>query len=196
MVGFNLRSRFRLSLFLFLFLSSSLALACPPDSPFTGKRFKLVNVEGRSPAIKHEVNGAVTVDSACSFSVRNMTLIPTGNGVYWYGITADDPQMIDPSPRIVSGAVGSYNGQTAKFTLSPEYSLSNFTILMLYSEGDHRAYGAFALTGNLTSTFGGGDKDRIVLDPNDDIYQNQGLNIWPRWTIVMAMGLILCVYVG
>lgn len=108
---------------------------------------KIISVESASAPIKHSVAGAVKITTGCAFFVRNMTIIPSGNAVYWYGIPLSN--TTDPYPRVVAAALGSYNGQSVTFTLDPQFSFSDFIIMEIRSEGDNRAYGAFALDGNV-----------------------------------------------
>ena len=117
------------------------------DLKYVNTTSKIIGVEPTSTAIKHMVAGAVKFTTGCSFFVRNMTIIPTGNSAYWYGIPVKN--NTDPYPRVVTAALGSYNGQSVTFTLDPQYSFDEISIMEIRSEGDGRAYGAFAVSGKM-----------------------------------------------
>ena len=116
------------------------------DQKYVNHTAKIVNVESSTTKIKHSVGGSVKILSGCTFSVRNMTIIPTGNGVYWYGTTGNNT---DGYPRIVASALGSYNGQSIIFSLDPQYSFDDVEIMEIRSEGDGVSYGAFPVNGRV-----------------------------------------------
>ena len=166
-----LRQSMLLFLYTFLALSICVVRSCRiDDNTLTGKRNKLVNVEPVTTSIKHTIYGTVTFTTGCHFVIRNLTIIPSGNGLYWYGIPLDAVAEPDPFPRVVQAAVSQYNGQTATFTLDQQYNLSSIAVMMLYSEGDHRAYGAFSVMGNVSNHFTSVDPKSVILDPNDPLY--------------------------
>jgi len=136
------------------------------DTKWTNFTSKIINVEPNNAAIKHQVGGSIKIINGCSFSVRNMTIIPTGNGVYWWGIPVNN--NTDPYPRVVAAAMGSYNGQSAIFNLDPQYSFDDISIMEIYSEGDNRAYGAFSLSGNVSEHFNlAGNNAGLDNDPEN-----------------------------
>lgn len=156
---------------------ASIVTACSPGDnvPIIGKVAKLINVEPSTTSIKHDVYGSVTFTTPCNFSIRNLTIIPTGNAVYWYGIPVDNKTYADPFPRVVEAALGSYNGQTQSFTIDPHYNLTAIAVMMMYSEGDNRAYGAFPVMGNVSNYFSNTPSGAgVVLDPNDPMYIGSG----------------------
>ena len=55
--------------------------ACNVTDTYTYANFstKLINVESHNVEIPHAVGGSVRITNACTFVVRNITLIPTGN---------------------------------------------------------------------------------------------------------------------
>ncbi len=123
-------------------------LACSPtETTFVNTTSKILNVEPTNAQIKHMVAGSVKIMTGCTFFVRNMTIIPSGNAVYWYGIPKSGTE--DPYPRTVAMALGSYNGQSVTFTLDSQYSFNDISIMEMRSEGDNRAYGAFAVNGSI-----------------------------------------------
>lgn len=123
---------------------------------------KILNVESNTVQINHSVGGSVKIIDGCTFSVRNMTIIPTGNAAYWYGVPKTN--NTDLYPRVVAAALGSYNGQFITFHLDPQYSFTDMDFMEIRSEGDNRAYGAFAITGNFDRYYNL-KKDTPILDP-------------------------------
>ena len=135
------------------------------ESKWNNFTSKIVNVEPVATSIKHAVAGSVKIVSDCTFTVRNMTIIPTGNGVYWYGIPVKNDT--DPYPRVVLAALGSFNGQTITFSLDPQYSFDDISIMEIRSEGDNRAYGAFAVQKDVLVYYG--INKQATLDENKDV---------------------------
>lgn len=128
-----------------------------------GETFKIFNVERNDVEVKHSTGGSVKIINECSFSVRNMTIIPSGNGVYWYGYYSANTESY---PRVVAAALGSFNGQMITFTLDSDYSFKNISAMEIRSEGDSRAYGAFVIRGNITNYYK--DTSHITLDFDPD----------------------------
>jgi hypothetical protein len=151
-------------LFIILFFLFHHALACmPTDVQYVNFTSKVVNVEPANAVIKHQVGGSVKIISGCSFFIRNLTIIPTGNGAYWWAQPKN--KSTEPYPRVVAAALGSYNGQSATFQLDPQYSFSDFSILEIRSEGDNRAYGAFALNGKVEDFYDVNKGRTMDFDP-------------------------------
>lgn len=131
----------------------SVVLAClQTDTKFVGHTARIINVEPSTVAIKHKIGGTVTITDGCRFSIRNMTIVPSGNGLYFWGIPSTN--NTEDYPRIVTAGLGAFNGQTQVWQLDPQYSFDNFSIIAIYSEGDSRAYGAFSITGNVSAYYG------------------------------------------
>ena len=143
-----------------------LAYACSPsETKWVNHTARIVNVEPDTATVKHSIGGSVKITSGCTFAVRNMTIIPSGNGVYWWGIpTANNT---DPYPRVVMQALGSYNGQSIVFTLDSQYSFDDIAIMEIYSEGDIRPYGAWSISGNISAYYGIGNDATLGFDPAD-----------------------------
>ena len=138
--------------------------ACDPlDVSLTNVSTKIINVEPSNTAIRHLVGGSVKIVDGCTFTVRNMTIIPTGNSAYWYGVPKKN--NTDLYPRVVPAALGSYNGQFITFKLDPQYSFTDMSIMEIRSEGDFRAYGAFAITGNVDEYYGLRKGNTLDIDP-------------------------------
>jgi|SRR6478609_258835 len=123
---------------------------------------RIINVEPTNAAVKHSVGGSVKIISGCVFYVRNMTVMPSGNGLYWWGIPRDN--NTEPYPRVVTAALGGFNGQGIYFTLDQQYSFNDIAIMEMRSEGDNRAYGAWAITGDVKQYYGVDADTSPVLD--------------------------------
>jgi hypothetical protein len=150
---------------LFFFLISGLNACSISDQTYVNHTAKIINVEPTNVDLKHFVGGSVKIINGCSFTVRNMTIIPPGNGVYWWGIPSSNDT--DVLPRVVGTALGSYNGQIITFNLDPQYSFSQISIMEIRSEGDNRAYGAWSITGNVRDYYNVGRIPELDSDPEN-----------------------------
>jgi hypothetical protein len=131
----------------------AVAQAClQTDTTLVNHTALIINVEASNVDIKHSVGGSVKITDGCRFTIRNLTIIPSGNGVYWWGVPVDNNTQ--PFPRVVVAAMGSYNGQTAIFQLDPQYSFDQISIMEMRSEGDNRVYGAWSVNGNVNAYYG------------------------------------------
>lgn len=141
----------------------SAVLSCSNlETEFVNHTAKIINVEPANAAVKHQTGGSVKIISGCVFFVRNMTLIPSGHGVYWWGIPVAN--NTDPYPRVVMAPLGSYNGQGIYFTLDPQYAFHDISIMEMRSEGDNRAYGAWSISGDVATHYSINTNDENVLD--------------------------------
>lgn len=174
--------------FTYISLLISLASACvQSDTKYVNFTSKVLNVEPNTAEIKHTVGGSVKILSGCSFFIRNLTIIPTGNGVYFWGVPVKNGS--EPLPRVVAAALGSYNGQSATFNLDPQYSFDDFKVLEIRSEGDNRAYGAFAVNGKVEDIYSVNGGATLDFDPTKPF--NAAVRISQRSFLLFA--LILCV---
>jgi len=169
--------------FILLISVHSVRSCSPQEIAWVNHTAKLVNVESANVDVKHSVAGSVTITSGCSFSVRNLTIIPTGNGAYWWGIPIDN--NTDPYPRVVTAALGSFNGQEVTFFLDSKYSFAQISIMEIYSEGDNRPYGAWAISGNVSSHYGVGNAGTTPLDFDNDATAN-AVDRWLYLIVAMA----------
>jgi len=145
------------------FICISIVQAClQTDTTLVNHTALIINVEANNVEVKHSVGGSVKITDGCRFSVRNLTIIPSGNGVYWWGVPVDNNTQ--PFPRVVLAALGSYNGQSAIFQLDPQYSFKDISIMEMRSEGDNRVYGAWSVTGNVDAYYGVGANSAAPLD--------------------------------
>jgi hypothetical protein len=151
--------------YLFFYLTVIIDACSVTDTKWTNFTSKLVNVEPDNTKIKHQIGGSVKILDGCTFFVRNITVIPTGNSAYWWGIPVRN--NTDPYPRVVTAALGSYNGQGITFNLDPQYSFDEISIMEIYGEGDNRAYGAFALSGNISQNYGLTNDPTLNTDPEN-----------------------------
>lgn len=147
-----------------VFVSSTSACSSQ-DTKWVNHTARILNVESSDTSLKHAVGGTVQITSGCTFSVRNMTLIPSGNAVYWWGIPVSN--NTEPYPRVVTSALGSFNGQPITFTLDSQYSFDDIAIMEMRSEADNRAYGAWAISGNVTAYYGINNKPNLGVNPED-----------------------------
>jgi hypothetical protein len=157
----------KMRLFLYPLFLCSLVAACTTESKWINHTARIINVGPTDATVKRIIGGSVTITSDCSFAVRNMTLIPSGNAAYWWGIPVDN--NTEPFPRVVTAALGSYNGQNVIFNLDSQYSFGDIAIMEIRSEGDNQAYGAWSLSGDVENYY--------------DIHGNVdlGLDDWENW---------------
>lgn len=178
--------------YLFLLFSVVAARACDPkDLTFVNQTAKIVNVEPETTLVKHKIGGTVKFLTGCSFQIRNFTVIPTGNGVYWYGLPVDNNS--DPYPRVVTAAIGSYNGQTVTYNLDPGYDLKDISVMQLWSEGDNRAYGAFGVMGNVSTYFS--TRPGSDIDFDDPTNPFNGASSSRSGKLELIFALLVSVYV-
>lgn len=158
-----------IKIILSVFLLQQFTNACTITDPYlVNTTAKIVNVEAPNVQISHDISGTVKIISGCSFFVKNMTIVPSGNSVYWYGVPKDNTTKDnDVVSRVVLAALGSYNGQSITFNLDPQYSFSDFKILEIRSEGDGRAYGALSLGGNVDEHYKAGKNNGLDFENGD-----------------------------
>lgn len=166
----------KLTIFTFvltIFLFVSCILCCNiQDTKYVNQTAHLVGVEPSNAEVKHTVGGSVKITSGCQFVIKNLTIIPTGNAVYWYAYpivgnntgTMPFSKKPDVLSRVVLAALGSYNGQTAQFALDPQYSFNDIAIIVMWSEGDNRPYGAFDVNGKVEDFFKKDSSDNINFE--------------------------------
>lgn len=164
------------------------------DQKYVNHTAKIVNVETSTTEIAHSVGGSIKILSGCTFFVRNMTIIPTGNAVYWYGISSSN--NTEGYPRIVPSALGSYNGQSIIFTLDPQYSFDDVAIMEIRSEGDGTTYGAFAVNSRVEEFYsinkGSTTKEDDPNDPTRPFDSNSLKNkIYGFERYVLFLGIFL-----
>ena len=180
---------------LMIFLAlASFVLPCavtePKDMKWVNFTSRIMSVEPKNAAVSHRVAGSVKIITGCSFSIRNMTIIPPGGGVYWWGIPVNN--NTEPYPRVVMMGLGSYNGQTVTFTLDPQYSFDDIAIMEIYSEYDNRPYGAWALTGNISQYYGiDSNNANVDINPEDPWSTSSAEPVKASMGRSMLMGFIL-----
>jgi hypothetical protein len=152
---------------------------------------KIVNVEPVNVPIKRQIGGSVKILDGCTFYVRNMSIIPSGNGAYWWGVPVKN--NTDPYPRVVAAALGSYDGQGIAFSLDPQYSFDDISIMEIFSEGDRRAYGAFGLSGNVSAYFGLSSDAGLDTNPENPWASSSGKIVFfstPSTVAVISMSIL------
>lgn len=154
---------FHVILYYFSILSVAVSACVPTDTKYVNHTARIINVEPRTTILKHSLGGSVKIIDGCSFSVRNMTLIPTGDATYWWGIPVSN-ETEESYPRVVAAALGSYNGQNVVFHLDPQYSFDKMAILEIRSEGDNRPYGAWSISKDVVQYYGVDDSTVEPLD--------------------------------
>lgn len=131
--------------------TAQIKLCDPFNTTFLHQKAKLRTLEDGNSKVPRTVYGDVQVMDGCRFRVSNLTIIPPGQGVYWYAIPSKTPTDEEPAllSRVVLQALGAYNGQRVDFTLAPGYVFEDFAVVLLYSEGDRKSYAAFGVTGKV-----------------------------------------------
>lgn len=159
----------------------------------------LVNVDNTDVStestsdIKRQVAGNIKVIDGCRFRISNMTLIPTGQAVYWYALPAVEPTEEQPKllARVVLQALGNYNGQTIDFVLAPGFEFKDFKLLLVYSEGDHKTYGAFGVAGKVKDHFQIQDPNRADLKLDPENPYNSATRVVVHWYLSLPIGVFL-----
>jgi hypothetical protein len=125
--------------------------------------------EPPSSKIKRVVGGTVEVINGCTFTVKNMTLIPSSNDMYWYAIPLVKPPDDEPqTARAVPARLGNYIGNVITFTLDPTISLNDTAVLMIYSEPDFRPVAAFGVKAKVKDYLSiDNEKANLKWDPTD-----------------------------
>ena len=124
----------------------------PDDATWIGHTAKIIPVQqtqGDSSSVPRIIGGSVNITSGCTFSVRNMTLIPTGDATYWWAVPNDPNQ--ESYPRVVSAALGSYDGQSVTFNLDQRYSFKDISVMQVYSERENVIYAEWGVSGNVSA---------------------------------------------
>lgn len=182
-----------------LYLCAMMSLACDLQrTKFVNMKAKLYHIEDTTVKLPRQVYGNIKVIDGCRFRISNMTLIPSGQGVYWYAIPVVSPSEEEPSlyARVVQQALGSYNGQTVDFLLTPDYNFDDIAVMLLYSEGDRRSYAAFGVVGKVKTYFNDtttADAD-LKLDPFDPYSGADTLRPFlPYIALVILMSITMCI---
>lgn len=131
-------------------------LGCDPyNTTFVNKKAKMYQLEDKNSKIKRTFYGNVKVLDGCRFQISNLTIIPPAQALYFYAVPLVKPSEDEPElyARIVTMALGSYNGQTAVFHLQQDYSWDDFGVVTLYSEQDRRHYAAFGVNSKVKDSF-------------------------------------------
>lgn len=199
------------SIFILCVLVSSVLACTPQETKFVNLTAKLYNVEPTSSsAVKHTIGGTIKITSGCSFQVRNLTIIPSVNA-YWWGIpvpptnsttnvTKNGISPLDPVPRIVDAALGSYNGQTVTFFLNSQWSFADFQIIELHSElGDYQGpLGAWSITGDVPSYYKLSSGATLPGNPETPWVPNGGMRfkaLCSGWILLYAVVFVYIINV-
>jgi hypothetical protein len=156
------------------------------ETTYVNHTADIINVESTTVTIHHQVGGSVKIVTGCTFFIRNLTIIPSGSGVYWWGIP--DQNNTDLYARVVPYPLGSYDGQDIYFSIDPQYSFDNISIMELRSEGDDRAYAAWSITGDVNSYYGVDSNSSPPLDFNTN-NGNKNIN-WNILTLILILIIV------
>ena len=140
------------------------------------------------PGVYHQVSGYVKVLDGCRFEVTNFTIVPSGTSVFFYAIPTIPPTDQEPPylARIVGAGLGSYNGQSIVYSLQPSYSWSDIAVVLIWSEQDRVAYGAFGVNGKVIDHF------KLPTDVGSNLQfdpstWNSAATLLPSWWLILSL---------